>query len=58
MDRILTNIIQIKNRIAIACENSGRNPAEVQLLLATKTVSAENIKIALDAGYKIGRAHV
>lgn len=53
MDRILTNIIQIKNRIAIACENSGRNPAEVQLLLATKTVSAENIKIALDAGYTL-----
>ncbi len=53
METILSNIIQIKNRIAAACEKSGRNPEEVKLLLATKTVSAENIKIALDAGYTL-----
>jgi len=40
----------IKKRISAACEKSGRNPQEVKLLLATKTVSAEGIKVALEAG--------
>lgn len=46
-ERIITNIELINNRIKKACRNSGRNFDEVKLLLATKTVSAENIKIAL-----------
>lgn len=44
------NLTVIHNRIKKACEKSGRNPNEIQLLLATKTVSAENIKIALNIG--------
>lgn len=32
------------------CHESGRDLSEVKLLLATKTVSAENIKIAMQAG--------
>lgn len=47
---IVHNLDLIKNRIAAACNKSGRDPQEVKLLLATKTVSAENIKIALEAG--------
>lgn len=50
MNPVLTNIAQIKKRIALACEKSGRNPNEVRLLLATKTVSAENIRIAIESG--------
>ena len=50
MNTILTNIAQIKKRMALACEKSGRNPNEVRLLLATKTVSAENIRIAIESG--------
>src|SRR5690606_11050997 len=50
MNPIVTNIAQIKKRIALACEKSGRNPNEVRLLLATKTVSAENIRIAIESG--------
>ncbi len=50
MNPILDNIAQIKKRIALACEKSGRNPNEVRLLLATKTVSAENIRIAIESG--------
>lgn len=47
---ILHNLRIINNRIQNACEKAGRNPDEVKLLLATKTVSAERIKIALENG--------
>ncbi|MEO7282333.1 YggS family pyridoxal phosphate-dependent enzyme, partial [Gelidibacter sp.] len=47
---ITKNIATILERIDKACKTSGRNPKDVKLLLATKTVSAENIKIALQSG--------
>lgn len=47
---ILHNIGIINGRIKNACEKAGRNPHEIKLLLATKTVSAERIKIALENG--------
>ncbi|MDR3023106.1 YggS family pyridoxal phosphate-dependent enzyme [Chryseobacterium sp.] len=47
---ILHNLTIINNRIKNACEQSGRNIDEVKLLLATKTVSAERIKVALEHG--------
>jgi len=47
---ILHNLEIINNRIKTACEKVGRNVDEVKLLLATKTVSAERIKIALENG--------
>ncbi len=50
MDDILRNIEIINSRIKNACERAGRNPDEVKLLLATKTVTAERIKTALAAG--------
>ena len=53
MNHIIKNIAQIKKRIAKAAIAAGRNPAEVKLLLATKTVSAENIKIALESGERL-----
>jgi len=34
----------------MACQHSGRDRSDVKLLLATKTVPAEKIKIALEAG--------
>ncbi|PIF46326.1 hypothetical protein CLU96_3356 [Chryseobacterium sp. 52] len=46
----LHNLEIINNRIQKACEKAGRNLDEVKLLLATKTVSAERIKIALENG--------
>lgn len=49
-DDILHNLTVINDRIKNACEQSGRNTDEVKLLLATKTVSAERIKIALENG--------
>lgn len=47
---ILHNLTVINERIKKACEQSGRNSNEVKLLLATKTVSAERIKVALEYG--------
>lgn len=47
---ILHNLKIIQERIINACKKAGRNPDEVKLLLATKTVSAERIKIALENG--------
>lgn len=52
-NKIIHNIEVIKKRIHKACNDSGRDPLEVRLLLATKTVSAENIKIALQAGERL-----
>lgn len=52
-EEILNNITDIQERINNACINSNRNPDEVKLLLATKTVPAERIKIALNAGYTL-----
>ncbi|SDC05881.1 YggS family pyridoxal phosphate-dependent enzyme [Niabella drilacis] len=52
-EEILENIAVIKERINNACKHSNRNPDEVKLLLATKTVSADRIKIALQAGHTL-----
>jgi hypothetical protein len=45
-EQILNNLNLILQRIENACIKSDRNPNEVRLLLATKTVTAERIKIA------------
>lgn len=47
---IIFNLKQVHRRIENACKIAGRNPSDVQLLLATKTVSAEKIQIAIEAG--------
>ncbi len=50
---ILHNLTLINERIRKSCEQSGRNSNEVRLLLATKTVSADRIKIALENGQEL-----
>lgn len=50
---ILHNLALINDRIKRACEQSGRNSNEVRLLLATKTVSADRIKISLENGQEL-----
>lgn len=49
-EEIIFNLKQVHNRINNACEISGRDISDVQLLLATKTVPAKNIRIAIEAG--------
>lgn len=50
MNLIIENIDNLKSRIKNAAKHSARSPNEIKLLLATKTVSAHNIKIALETG--------
>ena len=50
MSTIIENLAIIKQRIKSACDQCGRDEGSVKLLLATKTVSAENIKIAMQQG--------
>lgn len=50
MNDIISNLSVIRDRIHQACEHSGRPKEDVKLLLATKTVPADRIKIAIQAG--------
>lgn len=50
METIVNNLRVIHRRIEAACRSVGRDPAEVRLLLATKTVPAERIRVALEQG--------
>ncbi|MBZ4033356.1 YggS family pyridoxal phosphate-dependent enzyme [Flavobacterium sp. 17A] len=47
---IIFNLIKVHQRIENACKIVGRNPNDVRLLLATKTVAAEQIRLAIEAG--------
>ncbi len=44
------NLQRVHQRIQKACQESGRSVAEVRLLLATKTVPADQIRAAIAAG--------
>lgn len=49
-EEIIFNLKQVHQRIEDACKSSRRAVSDVQLLLATKTVPAQNIRIAIEAG--------
>ncbi len=48
--QLLNNLKAIEDRIVSACIRCNRNPGDVKLLLATKTVSPDKIVIALKSG--------
>ncbi|WP_428742234.1 YggS family pyridoxal phosphate-dependent enzyme [Tenacibaculum sp.] len=50
MDNIQNNLNIIHQRIKFACEKANRNPKDVRLLLATKTVTSDKINFALAQG--------
>ena len=47
---ITANIDEIKQRIALAAARASRDPGEIKLMAVTKTVAAERVKEAIDAG--------
>lgn len=47
---IISNLKKVHDRIEKACVLFGRNRSSIQLLLATKTVPANDIRIAIEAG--------
>lgn len=53
MEEIINNLKGVLQRIEAACIASDRNPNAVRLLMATKTVSPERIKIALESGQQL-----
>ncbi|GFD96325.1 YggS family pyridoxal phosphate enzyme [Alteromonas sp. KUL156] len=50
MDNIQNNLNIIHQRIQFACKKANRNPEDVRLLLATKTVNTDKINFALEQG--------
>lgn len=48
--QIIGNLSSIRNRITQACEKAGRSNDEVKLMLVTKTVKAEDIRLAISQG--------
>lgn len=50
---IAENLKFIREKINITCQSAGRDPKDVKLLLATKTVPADRIKQALDMGERL-----
>jgi len=49
---IADNIARVQDRIAAACRRAGRQPDEVRLIAISKTVSAERIREAYEAGLR------
>lgn len=52
-EQIIENLKLVQRRIDKACEKNNRDSSEVRLLLATKTVEAERIAMALQQGYRL-----
>jgi len=52
MGEITRNLRDVQDRIARAAERAGRDPKDVLLVAVTKTVSADRINEAIDAGVK------
>ncbi len=49
---IARNLSIIQDRIRRACDSVNRDPAEITLIAVTKTVSADDIKLAYDLGHR------
>jgi len=52
MTMIGDDLQQVKSRIAKACAQEGRNPAEVRLLAVSKTFGPEAVREAFEAGQR------
>jgi len=50
--QLTENIAHVRERIAAACRRSGRRPEEVRLVAVSKTVSAERVRQACEAGLR------
>ncbi len=50
IERVKENLTKVRKRIAIAAERVGRDPLEIVLVGATKSVDVEKIRAAIEAG--------
>lgn len=53
MSGVVENIIKIREQIAIAAKASGRNPADIHLLGASKFQNEDKILVALKSGLRL-----
>lgn len=53
MGTIAENLVRVRNRIAVAAQRAGRDPAEVTLVAVTKTISPARIQEAIAEGVTI-----
>lgn len=53
MSELSENIRVVRERIEKACARAGRSPEEVSLLAISKTMGAERVQEAIDAGLKL-----
>jgi len=59
MESIASNIEAIREQIAAACREAGRDPSEVRLIAVSKTQPASLVKEAFDAGQiEFGESYV
>ena len=49
-DEVLANLAEIRERLARACARAGRDPREVRIVAAAKTVPADVVAWVVDAG--------
>ena len=49
-DTIAANLARVRDRIAVACRRSGRDPHGVELIAVSKTFPAEAVREAVEAG--------
>jgi pyridoxal phosphate enzyme (YggS family) len=47
---VAANVVAVRSRIADAARRAGREPSEITLVAAAKTVSTELVTVAIDAG--------
>lgn len=50
--KLQENIARVQERIAAACNRSGRRPEDVRLVAVSKTVAADSIRQAYEAGLR------
>lgn len=49
-DEVAANLAAVRRRIAVACEDVGRDPAEVSLVVVTKFFPASDVRLLADLG--------
>lgn len=53
MPEIAENLIEVRERIASACERAGRAPGSVELIAVSKTFPADVVREAVEAGHEV-----
>ncbi|MEQ9210466.1 MAG: YggS family pyridoxal phosphate-dependent enzyme [Pseudomonadales bacterium] len=52
MSRLAENLTSVKARITNAAKDAGRDPHSIKLVAVSKTMPAEDVRLAIDAGHR------